>query len=699
MTISPNPKLILGADFLTAFSRLPKEIQKKARLFLDKFTNATDAPSIHLEKIQAAADARLRSARIDKNYRGILFHPLEGNLYVLLWVDKHDAAYDWAERRTCAINPTTGAIQIVLATEEPVVPKHADTAPPPPFSTPEPVEERLFDGITEDDLLGLGVPDSLLAAVRDVASEQDLNQLEFMLPRDAFEAVFMLAAGYSVEETRAELGIDLPEQVDTTDFERAIERAGSQRQFVVITDAAEMESILSAPLEQWRVFLHPSQRRLVQMQARGPVRVLGSAGTGKTVVAMHRAAWLARHHCGSGEKILFTTFTRNLAADISENLKKLCDHATWERIEVKNLDAWVHRFLEQQQFGMKVAYQDPVRDDLWAKAVSLIPSDPPYTDEFLRAEWDNVIQAHGIEERSTYLTVSRAGRSNRLSRSQRAHIWPVFEEYRALLNEKGLCEPADAFRAASKLIEEHHVTFPYRATIVDEAQDFGNEAFRLVRAIVPRQDNDLFIVGDAHQRIYGQQVVLSRCGIDIRGRGKKLRINYRTTEEIKNWATNLLQGLPFDDLDNGADDLLGIRSVFHGEDPMLVTSNSVTSAAEAVNNHLAALLSNNDTPPESICVVAQSHRLLQDSKKYVLTTGLDVHEIKQEKADNNLAKGIRLATIHRVKGIEFDHMIVVGHFPDTTDEAKPDDRSLRQRALYYVACTRARKSLFVCRIQ
>jgi superfamily I DNA/RNA helicase len=289
-----------------------------------------------------------------------------------------------------------------------------------------------------------------------------------------------------------------------------------------------MEKILAAPREQVRVFLHPDQRQLVEMRANGPVRVLGSPGTGKTTVAMHRATWLARNACAQGQKILFTTFTKNLAADIAASLKKLCSREEWERIEVVNLDAWARHFLEKQGFPLKLTSEDASRENFWEQALGLIEGDLNYPPEFIRGEWDDVIQAQGIEKCDGYVTAPRVGRARRLNREERKQLWPVFEGYRALITERGLSEPADSFRAATRLIADRTIAFPYHAALVDEAQDFGNEAFRLIRAIVPVGENDLFIVGDAHQRIYGHQVVLSRCGIDIRGRGRKLKLNFRT---------------------------------------------------------------------------------------------------------------------------------------------------------------------------
>ena len=689
-------KLALGADFLVAFSKLPQNQQKKVRRFLDEFTANPDAATHNYEKIKGANDPNLRPVRIDQDYRGIVLKPQQGNVYVLLWVDKHDDAYQWATRRTCAIHPGTGTMQVVL-TEEAASESLAQAAPPAPRAKDAPAVPALLAAFGDDDLISLGVPPTLLSHVREIQSESELDRLERILPREAFEAVFMLAAGYSLEEARTELGIARQAAIDTSDFAAAVERDSTRRHFVVITDAAEMEKLLAAPLEQWRVFLHPSQRRLVEMNAAGPVRVLGSAGTGKTVVAMHRAAWLARTACAPGQKILFTTFTKNLAADIAANLKTLCSREEWERIEVINLDAWVRRFLEKQGFPLKLTYEDPSRGDLWKKALDLSSIDATLPAEFVRGEWDNVIQANGVETCDAYLTVSRAGRARRLNRQQRKQLWPVFEEYRALLTERGLSEPADAFRSASRLIAERAVSFPYRAVVVDEAQDFGNEAFRLLRALVPPSENDLFIVGDAHQRIYGHQVVLSRCGIDIRGRGRKLRINYRTTEELKNWASGLLRGLSFDDLDAGMDDAQGVRSLLHGEPPVIKNCPNETAAAEAIAAHIQHVLGAEGVKPEAICLVAGTHRELDFYGQYLKPFCPAIHQIETGKAEDSATPGLRMATIHRVKGLEFDHVILAGHLEDLEAPVEVTENPKQKRVLLYVAATRARCALLVCR--
>ena len=304
------------------------------------------------------------------------------------------------------------------------------------------------------------------------------------------------------------------------------------------------------------------------------MRVLGGAGTGKTVVAMHRARWLARQfarelgrQAADGGRILFTTWTRNLAVDIEQNLRLICTPEEMARIEVTNLDRWVRGFLQGQRYDFRVQYG---RDDAsWERALDLKDAGLEFPDAFYRDEWEQVVLARGVTSEDEYRRVSRVGRGTRLSRAARVKVWRVFEEYRAQLAERGLKEVDDAYRDAASLLDAGAAELAYRSVIVDEAQDMSAQAFRLLRRIVPEGQDNLFLVGDAHQRIYGRsRVVLSRCGINIVGRSRKLRLNYRTTEETRGWAATLLRGRPIDDLDGGADDDR-IRSLTHGPEPLL----------------------------------------------------------------------------------------------------------------------------------
>lgn len=698
-----NIQIAMGDDFLLAFSKLSKTGQKRARDFVEKFRSNPLGTGLNYETIKASKDPNLRSVRVDQDLRAIILKPEKGNTYILLWVDKHDDAYQWAQHRVCSINPNTGSIQVLEQAESSEELSHAEMEPEPPVQqAPKQELPGLFDAFKDNELLELGLPKSCLKNAREVTTDEELDELEKSIPQDAFEALYYLAIGGSLEETKQELGITSSDDIDTEDYSAALNREASRRKFLVISDSEEMETVLAYPLDRWRTFLHPSQRKLVEMNARGPVRVLGGAGTGKTVVAIHRAKWLAEKVCSRSEKVLFTTFTKNLAADIQANLKKICSQETLEKIEVKNLDAWANQFLSGRSGkNRRVDFRGDETKKLWEEALTYAPSDSGLNDEELHREWLYVVQAQGIKDAAGYIRAPRIGMGKALSRSKRKQIWPVFEENLALQKENGICEPIEVLRMAREFIEEQKLVLDYRAVVIDEAQDFSAEAFRLANSIVPEiraaEGNHLFIVGDAHQRLYGHKVVLSHCGIDIRGRGKRLRINYRTSEETRNWASAILQNCPIDDLDGGLDTQKGYRSLFHGEEPVVSPQENEEDQISAIHEHIIGL-HENGAAFESICIVARTNNLVNALMEALKSKGVECHQISNQESDDVRSKGVRLATMHRVKGIEFDH-IVMANMESSEWHSKDGELPLESRSLIYVAATRARKSVFVTSAQ
>ena len=690
----------ISNEFLEAYSRISKNRQPRVRSFIEKFKSDPRSPGLNYEKIVDAKDPNLRSVRVDQQYRAIVLKPPAGNVFMLLWVDNHDDAYQWAKSRTCQIHPETGALQVVSVVE----------------STPQPqvveaqADESIgpFKELRDRELVRLGVPEGLLPGVRSIQSEEDLERAEDWLPEEAAEALQLLAAGFTQEEVYAEIVQPaLDEKVDTENFAAALDQPDSKRRFVVIADDQALQEILASPLEHWRIFLHPSQRKLVQIRANGPVRVLGGAGTGKTVVAMHRAKWLAENaFTASSDRILFTTYTKNLAIDIKENLRKLCPAEMMKRIEIINIDAWVSRFLKQHGYEYDIAYGARL-EPAWENALNVADAGLGLSDQFYRDEWDEVIQARGIEQLGDYVRADRTGRVDRLPRQRRARVWPVFEEYRSQLNSRNLRESIDATRDARLLLENLGDTLPYRAVIVDEAQDMSAEVFRLIRQMIPISDSpkphDIFIVGDPHQRIYGQRVVLSHCGIDIRGRGRKLRVNYRTTEETRKWAVGVLKGLSFDDLDGGGDTHRGYRSLMHGPKPAIREFQSYQDEMKAILVRLESLISKG-APAEGICLVCRTNNLVKQYEGALMSAGHQVYCIQRNASEDTRHQGIRLATMHRVKGLEFDHVIVAGVNEGIVPHEKAvsgggplknRQREEHERSLLYVAVTRARKSVLI----
>lgn len=697
-TLAGSITVAITTDFLKSFAQIPQKQQSKVREFVEKFRNNPTSSGINYEKIVTARDKNLRSIRIDQDYRGIILKPETGNVYMLLWVDKHDDAYGWAENRLVSIHPDTGSLQIVDVSHE--------VYEQPRQSADKPMDSLLFAGHMDKDLLRLGIPEVLLPFVRAITSEEMLDKVSTHFPQEAYEALFLLAAGCTLEDVLIEMEIkEQAEKIDTEDFVVALDNSDTRRRFHVVSGALELAEIMNAPLELWRIFLHPSQLKIVQGSYKGSVRVLGGAGTGKTVVAMHRAKYLADRMTGS-QRVLFTTFTKNLAADISENLKKLCPTETLRFIEVINLDAWVSKFLRKNGYEFVIAFDEDTRE-CWSSAMNIADTVLALDEGFYKDEWRNIIQSQGIFTVEEYMKASRVGRGRKISRVDKLKVWSVFEEYRSELRRHNYKEMTDATRDARLLLERQGNVLPYSSVIVDESQDMGMEAFKLLRQIIPNSgesvENDFFIVGDAHQRIYRNRVVLSRCDINVRGRSKKLRINYRTTEEIRRWAVRLLEGKPIDDLDGGEDNSKGYKSLMHGEPPEIVKLDSFAAETDFIKKYLDKLLDDGQSL-NSVCLVARTNELLRQYEGALKAKGIPTSFIRRSQADDRNSDGIRMATMHRVKGLEFDHVIIAGcndgvipldAARTSYDPEEVEENEILERALLLVAATRAKKRVLV----
>ena len=684
--MSSTPKVALSQDFLLHLAKLPAAVQGKVLKWAIRFQTDPSASGFHYEKIRAARDPHLRSVRIDGDWRGIVFVPPRSDLYVLLYVDHHDAAYRWAEHRKLTINPVTGAMQVVLVAEVSAPPAPADVAA---RQTPDDTigPQRLFAAFSDMELLSLGTPPDLLPRVRQITADTELDALQPVLPIEAYEGLFLVAAGDTVSQVLSARETQVDRPIDTEDFAASVETAESQSRFVVVENDEALTAIMNAPLAQWRVFLHPLQKRLAVGNRSGPVRVLGGAGTGKTVLAMHRARWLAEHATPAGKKVLVTTFTRNLALDIETNLTTLCTRDLMSRIEVRNLDAWVLRFLRSKRYEQSIVYgrQDEAAA-CWHLALAVKDAALGFDDEFYAAELEQVVLAQGVATLEAYRAARRVGRGVVLSRTKRDAIWPVFEEYRAQLASRRLKEVDDAYRDAAQLIakEEHH---PYAAIVVDETQDFGPQALRLLRALIEPGTNDLFFVGDGHQRIYHRnKAAMSRSGIDIRGRARKLYINYRTTDEIRRHAVALLEGVAVDDLDDGRDDNRRYTSLSHGPAPIMESCPS----REALVARVQAILAAWGVVPaaahlDATCIMAESKAWRDQLMAALRAAGYAVEAIEADTRVSAETRGLLFATMHRAKGLEFQNVIV------THTTTSPGGRGAVAPQLLYVALTRAKQ--------
>lgn len=706
--MSLKPKVALSQDFLLQLAKLPGSVQTKVMKWAILFQSNPTSPGINYEKI-AVRDPNLKSIRIDQDWRGIVFKPDSGDVYVLLYVDHHDNAYRWAERRKLSINPVTGAMQVVLV-QEVASPVEVQSSVHPPGVTPEPsfaahpveVGPALFDALSDHDLMGLGVPEDRLSRARTIRSELELDTLQDSLPIEAYEGLFLLAAGDTVAQVLSARETRLDRTIDTNDFASALSTPESQSRFVVVDDDAAMLAIMNAPLAQWRIFLHPTQLKLASGTRSGPVRVLGGAGTGKTVVAMHRAKWLAENATPEGKKVLFTTFTKNLATDIEENLKTLCSRATMAKIEVRNLDAWVHAFMRARRLEHRIVYglKSDGADQAWQMAMAGKDDSIKLPDSFYEQELEQVILAQGITTRDAYRTARRTGRGVVLSRATRDAVWPVFEEYRGQLTSRKLKTVDDAYREIAELLNKEKVEgseiATYSAILVDETQDFGPQALKLLRAMIPAASNDLFFVGDGHQRIYSRhRAAMSKCGIDIRGRSRKLYLNYRTTDEIRLQAVAFLENCEIDDLDEGQDESRRYKSLSHGPTPEVLSVDGVEGAAghsiTTVQNWLMVAA---EQAVPTICIIAYSEAVRNSIAKLCSGAGIATQIIDAIHRAVPVAGTVQFATMHRAKGLEFDHVIVVAPQTYLGDPLETEN----QRKLIYVALTRAKREALLLKV-
>ena len=687
--MAENLKVAISSDFLSAFARLPRQVQGKVTEFVNKFRNNPLSPGINYEKLSHGVDKKIYSVRIDDTYRGIVVRQQETGVYLLLWVDHHDEAYQWAARKRCEVNPQTGAIQVFDV--QTIVEKAT-----------KPAGVSLFVKAKDEELLKLGVPEAQLEYVRNFDNKEDFYKAESSFPHDAYEYLSWLVEGFEMSEVLELASEEHQKNVGGEDLSIALDVPTTLKSFVVVEGEDELRRIMAEPLEKWRVFLHPTQRKIVQKEYSGAARVLGGAGTGKTVVAMHRAKHLASK-CEGQQRILVTTFTANLAADIRENLRKICTLEELRKIEVVHLDAWVNQFLRESGFSAQIGYDDVITP-LWEKAVLLANNDLPYDVSFYEEEWNRVVIAQEALTLEKYVKATRNGRGTRLDRKKRMQIWKVFENYQNLMKENQVRDINTAMYESTKLLAVSGKRSRYASVIVDEGQDFSDNAYRLIRAMAGEEHpNDIFIVGDSHQRIYRNHPTLSKCGINVRGRSSILKINYRTTEEIRKHAFALLNGISFDDLDEDFDLGDKCQSLTHGEKPVVKNFNNANEEFDFILDEIKKL-TGNGVALTDICVVARTKRLVDDYIGLFTKAGIRSYAIKRNKVDDRSFDGLRVATMHRVKGLEFKYVFVAAAnnriipLPSAinkTDAVSEAESITSEKCLLYVAMTRAQKGVYI----
>ncbi|GAA0366028.1 DEAD/DEAH box helicase [Actinoallomurus spadix] len=696
------PQLAFAISFLQEYERLEKPVKQGVRDAVDKFQRLTVAElhadkGLHLEPVAKARDPRMRSIRITGFWRGVVLAPDDGSeTFLLLRVMQHDAAYEWAMKRVATVNAATGGLEMrnVAAIEEltPMLQHAAETAP-----------SLLFEKHSDTVLRRLGIDDGVLPAVRTITDKPQLLAFATLFPEDQFEVLFYLAEGHSPDEVwRDVVSVRRPATeaaaTETVDLATAI--ANTRDRIALVSGPKELEDILTKPFSAWRIFLHPAQRRVAYRSSySGPAQVSGGPGTGKTVVALHRVKHLLEKN--DDTRILLTTFTNALADSLRENLALLVDDpALLGRVDITTVNAVAHQVVaEHGTVPFLVPDADADARQRWQRIVRRL--DLPWNEHFLALEYRHVVLAQGIGSIEEYLRASRAGRGASLQAAQREQVWRAIEEFTHRLGAEGkrtylqLCaDAADLLKTAGPR---------YDHVVVDEAQDLHPAQWRVLRGVVAEGPDDLFIAGDPHQRIYDTRVSLRSLGISVVGRSSRLKINYRSTQEILAWSSGIMTGEQVDDLDGGSDTLAGYRSALHGGRPTVTPATNQAAELDALVTKVRSWVDDGVAPSE-IAIATRFHQFGARAKDRLAAAGIPVVALKD--GPDPSKEGVRIATMHAMKGLEFRCVAAIGVndrafpfepavTPADVDRMQHEVDMLAERSLLFVACTRARDDLYV----
>lgn len=683
----------IADTFTDSLVRLTADEQKAVKTTVFDIQIDPSAPGLSFHKLDKAKDKNFWSVRVTRDIR-IIVHRTDGSL-LLCYVDHHDPAYQWAERRKLETHPRTGAAQLVEIREtvqEIRVPVYVQVEEPAPATRKKqpaprpPARSKLFAGLGDDQLLSYGVPGEWLADVR-AADEDSLFALAQHLPAEAADALLELATGGTPRVTP-------PQPATVSPFDHP----DAQRRFRVMANVSELERALDYPWDKWTVFLHPDQRALVEKRFNGPARVTGSAGTGKTIVALHRAVHLARSNPDA--RVLLTTFSSTLANALKTRLRRLIGNEPLlgERLEVHAIESIAMR-LHKLHLGECVLASDAqVRDALAASSEEI--GEHNFTLTFLAAEWLHVVDARQLDSWDAYRDVPRLGRKTRLKEPQRLKLWVIFDRARSRLAAQKLTTPAAMYTTLATALDKLKRP-PFDFVVVDEAQDVSIPQLRVLAAMGKHRPDALFFAGDTGQRIFQQPFSWAAFGVDLRGRSKNLKVNYRTSHQIRKQADQLLDASVADadgDIEKRSDTI----SVFNGPVPAVRTFADATSESAAVGDWLKEL-SSAGLAAHELGLFVRSDVELPRAIAAVTHAGLP-HLVLDEYVDTVSGK-VAIGTMHLAKGLEFRAVAVIACDDDVLplqarieavgDEGDLDEAYNTERQLLYVACTRARDHLLV----
>ena len=671
----------IADTFTDSLSKLTNEEQKAVKTTAFDLQMNPANPGMQFHKLEKAKDKRFWSVRVSSDLR-LIVHKTEDSL-LLCYVGHHNNAYQWAESRKLETHPQTGAAQLVEIREtvkEIIIPQYKEAQKP--VATIKPL---LFKNCADEELLKYGVPPEWLDDVRK-ANEDTILELADHLPGEAAEALLCLATG-----TQPQI---IPPAVAGSD---PFKHPDAERRFRTMQNIEELERALEFPWEKWMIFLHPAQKQMVEKDYGGPTRVSGSAGTGKTIVALHRAVFLSRSNPDA--RVLLTTFSTTLANALRIRMRRLISNTprVGERLECIALNEIGLRLYEAKNGRTRIASDTDVAKIM--KEASADVPDHKFPLSFLITEWKDVVDAWQLNSWEEYRDAKRLGRKSRLPEKQRVILWSIFEKVRTKLQAKKLLTYAEVFtKLTAHFAKSKKLPFDY--VVVDEAQDVSIAQLQFLAALGSGRKNGLFFAGDLGQRIFQQPFSWKSLGVDIRGRSRTLRINYRTSHQIRMQADRLL-GKEITDVDGNVEERRGIVSVFNGPKPAIMVYDSQKKEIDAVAKWIKEQIS--DVMPHEIGVFVRSEAQLPRAQAAIEKSKVPFC-ILDDKVETESGH-VSISTMHLAKGLEFRAVCVMACDDNVVplqeriemagDDAELEEVYNTERHLLYVACTRARENLLI----
>jgi len=694
--MSSSYEIAITPDFLKQLHGLEKVVFNKWQRVGGTFFRDPFHPTLSTEKL-TTLQPNMYSARLDDNYR-IIFRRID-NLILLLWVDAHDAAYAKARRLSVALE--AGRLKITEAIQTNTVNlshqiKHISPG-------------RLFEPWTNKQLETFGVPVALIDKLRQMNDLNDLEKVEVFLSTEVFDRLLNLFI-----QTDSQIDVVPDEQTNLSDLrlKAAIHRVENSEQ-VRVLEEHEFETALSKSLAEWMLFLHPSQRQLVEMKFSGPARIKGGAGTGKTVIAIHRALYLARiMHATQERKVLFLTYNNRLAGVIESLLDRFHPNIS-SLIEVRTLHSWSGWYLSKfWNIQLEIAPNTSLNSALVLSKLKLNSTHYSVTalvrrlllerdNAFLQDEIGYVIKGRATGQLETYLDLRRTGRGVPLNQDERRVIFDLYTRYQEILAGKGQHDWDDLILQAFCRITERPVE--YAAVIVDEVQDFAEVQMRLIKEIAGEGTNKLLLIGDGQQSIYKGGFSLRNVGISITGRARILRQNYRNTQQILEAAYSMMRNTTFNDLEDD-EELIpeqpdGPPRV--GKKPVLKQCASATEELQWVASQIHHLIHTQQS-----CQAGDIAILYRDGKRngfdvdsVLNQAGIQVAELSRDRVNSfNDPHTVKRCTFHSAKGLEFKVVFLIRLSDDVIPMSiltHDEDDIKRERRLLFVAMTRARDYLYM----